>query len=1244
MAFDFNKGIPFQQQGVTPQKRPSISNIIEQEAAQKVKTGSLAEKIGFTNTKVGAAGQKVFNAFTSTAQKLGTVLGQDAAAPEAVNLYKNAAAEYEKTSNDILETIRKAQSEGRDTTRLMAAFKTIKPPKMSDFVTPEMTQALEKTPEQIAGLVGGTALEALSGGAFQSGAKTVVSKSPAWMKLLRLTGESAGYGGVYGATQAMQENKDFGGIVKDTAINSAIGAGVGLTVGLGVAGVGAANKALVARRANQLVKASNEVDRLAGQIAQAKPDDIPAITRSLGEIDATDVKSYSDLAEAIDQQIEGLSTKLDDGLDTVVGTKTLDQLETTVTRGKTTIKSNPVAEALDQLEEFYISTNNKEKQAAISEIRRKAQTEGLTVKELNNLARLHGQDINAFYASGQAASGLTQQAAENTRKAIKSTARELFGNPLYAEVDQKISELLTTRTLVEKMVNSVQAIQNKVVPRNFTQKVGNAIANLIDTMSGGAAKSFIQRFVKSGNVNKVDALGLEKILQKNLKKMQELLKKSGTMSERDLIKELEQLNEQLLYPALPSGESKPTGSFVPRNSPIRPTTAAERQVIPMPSSAREVNSGMNEVKDATIKSTKINPKDKTEYVRNQKTGEMEIIPSKTQPKKKINSPKKETLYHGTSVENAASIKNSGFSLTAKKSSELGAGYPENFGRKAIYLTRDLAEATGYSTKARLIDHSIGSAKQSLKNYNETGDFEYVLDMLDNKILKKFFKSSKIEYSGGTTSVYDAIIDAEDADSFLKEIRQVFKQAKTSGLQPGEVINSQLKDNAKLFKVASEKDYYSLTSAAGGKGRIGSYLKKQGYVGVDNILDNEIIIFDESSLEILKNANKTSAIQQSSKTLTGNYSRKMPYLSKKIFKRLQTVIDISDDLSSADLQNITVAKLKKRLPDTPHDELEKIQVLLSQHDSQTDTYLYHISSAENIQSIVDKGLTVNDRKKLFFDIQVDDIFNIVNDNGNAGLFRLRTNQTSPLKFSYRHGPNNIGKPDNEEFGISFRKSIPRENIEVFTNDGWVNLQDFSNGQSKSILNKQAGFISPTKAAIIAPLGTAGIVAYNKLAKKFGVVEYDAESPVSTSDEETIAIPDRNIQISTSSIDDIVKPILFGELSNRPIEKKELEVRVILNTALNRIKQLKDKGKEVSLEEVLTAPNQYQAYDGEQYNNYISDELDSLGIKKKEELDVIMEKVLNELKAGTFKDNTRGAVFYVHEEDGRITFDSTKKLFK
>jgi hypothetical protein len=179
---------------------------------------------------------------------------------------------------------------------------------------------------------------------------------------------------------------------------------------------------------------------------------------------------------------------------------------------------------LGQLENYFTKTNDVAGAEKIAQIRNKAETTGLTIKELNDIARLHGSELNAYNASGELASGLTKQAAENTRAGLKTTARGLFGDNTYKVIDSEISNTMRVRDLASKMVENVNKLQQKIKERGILEKLGRGVATTLDHMMGGGLKGFMQYFLPRGQgLKTLNALDLEKVLQKNLKTLQKLL-------------------------------------------------------------------------------------------------------------------------------------------------------------------------------------------------------------------------------------------------------------------------------------------------------------------------------------------------------------------------------------------------------------------------------------------------------------------------------------------------------------------------------------------------------------------------------------------------------------------------------------------------------------------------------------------------------------------------------------------------
>lgn len=140
-----------------------------------------------------------------------------------------------------------------------------------------------------------------------------------------------------------------------------------------------------------------------------------------------------------------------------------------------------------------------------------------------------------------------------------------------------------------------------------------------------------------------------------------------------------------------------------------------------------------------------------------------------------------------------------------------------------------------------------------------------------------------------------------------------------------------------------------------------------------------------------------------------------------------------------------------------------------------------------------------------------------------------------------------------------------------------------------------------------------------------------------------LKDRGVKVSDADLA-AIRPLLYGEISNRTPDKQALESHVILNTALNRVREYNARGQNKTLSDVLAMPNQYQAYGGNQYKQY-SAPPDAVALAKKKQVDMIVDQIAKQIQSGQYPDNTQGAYFYTHDpRTGKITYDNQRPLFQ
>lgn len=213
-----------------------------------------------------------------------------------------------------------------------------------------------------------------------------------------------------------------------------------------------------------------------GKIIQGKTSDIPAAQRTFDAL-PSDTKPVAKLSpkELSDTIQKNVIQKNLEEVDTHFANDNkphpMSDFEQTTGKGTSAVKTNYVQQSIDQLKDFYIKTNDAQGLSDIKALEEKANTEGLTSQELNTLAKEHGSTIKAFNANGEAASGLSKQAAENTRTGIKNTARNILSqsNPdAAAEVtrlDKETSDAIHTKDLLDRQVEKESiGIQKKGKP------------------------------------------------------------------------------------------------------------------------------------------------------------------------------------------------------------------------------------------------------------------------------------------------------------------------------------------------------------------------------------------------------------------------------------------------------------------------------------------------------------------------------------------------------------------------------------------------------------------------------------------------------------------------------------------------------------------------------------------------------------------------------------------------------------
>lgn len=284
-------------------------------------------------------------------------------------------------------------------------------------------------------------------------------------------------------------------------------------------------------RATGILIPKKGAEEAMGEILQGKTKDVAKGMKALRQVDIKDVKTYADLDTKIKDSITKLSQQVDTelGKDTTV-TPLVDLTSKVTSKGGKTVSTNYVDSAMKQLDELYTTTGDIASKADLDTLIAKAKSQGLTKLEINDLSRIYNQEFGqkAFSKLGDPLTSVNAQMYENVRKGLKLKAREGMGGTAAKALDSDISALYNTQKLVQKNVEKVNQLQQRIQDRGLLEKAGNVISKTVDIASGGTIRGLVGGLLPRGAGYKVmNALDLEERLAKNLKVVEAALN-SGT--------------------------------------------------------------------------------------------------------------------------------------------------------------------------------------------------------------------------------------------------------------------------------------------------------------------------------------------------------------------------------------------------------------------------------------------------------------------------------------------------------------------------------------------------------------------------------------------------------------------------------------------------------------------------------------------------------------------------------------------
>lgn len=296
------------------------------------------------------------------------------------------------------------------------------------------------------------------------------------------------------------------------------------------------------KKASDFGAPQKTVAEAVGQVAQGTTKQIKPVTKALTSIDTKGVKTFKDLSDKIKTSIPEFAKTVDNELSKDATKYALNDLaKVAKTTGGQEVKTDFITRATEHLKEAYTAIGDDVAAKEMEELAIRASKEGLTRKEVNDIARKYGEEFGskAFGKTGEALTSVNAQAYENTRKGLKEVARKGLGGKEALAADETLSSLYETRKLIDKNVEAVNKLRQKINERGLLEKAGHYISKYADMVTGGSIRGLVGGLLPRGAGYKVlNALDLEELLSKNLETINKAIQSGSDKEIIDAVKSL----------------------------------------------------------------------------------------------------------------------------------------------------------------------------------------------------------------------------------------------------------------------------------------------------------------------------------------------------------------------------------------------------------------------------------------------------------------------------------------------------------------------------------------------------------------------------------------------------------------------------------------------------------------------------------------------------------------------------------
>lgn len=292
---------------------------------------------------------------------------------------------------------------------------------------------------------------------------------------------------------------------------------------------------------------------------------IEALTSIADDIDPQKGLTVQGLRSQVKDKQKAIIQAVDDELLKDTKLYSIDELTDSFEGRSGVINTNPVKDTFEELETIYTQAKDLKGLDELNFLRNKAETVGLSKKEVNDLARIYNRDAaKGFSKSGEPLTSVGAQASENTRKSLKNVARSGLSDNA-KELDSVYGKTVQLDKSLNAFEKGVNNLQKKAGDRGIIEKLSNQGAKIFNLVTANGARGFFSGLLQSNVGSKTrNFLALEEALADNIK----LLQKAGSPKAKTstVINAIESIAEKLKNVNLPDVETKP---FLGIDTPIK---------------------------------------------------------------------------------------------------------------------------------------------------------------------------------------------------------------------------------------------------------------------------------------------------------------------------------------------------------------------------------------------------------------------------------------------------------------------------------------------------------------------------------------------------------------------------------------------------------------------------------------------------------------------------------------------------